>query len=256
MTDHDTIIAYLDEELDVAHFNDADGSSFNGALVTGSGPVETVALCTNCTFETIAEADEADADLVISHHGGWERFDADHLAEKKQRIRDAGMTWYIAHEPLDCADGYGVSAVLAERLGVDVQDAFGVHAGGEVGRIGTIADADMFVQRLADIDDYTVVDGSGRHDGDLDVADGATVAVVGGGGGVLVDLLQEAADMGADVYVTGNSMFAGDIYAHEEGLKLVTLEETSSEKWGVHALGDHLAGEFDVDLHRIDETNW
>lgn len=255
--DRDELIAALDDELDTDRFNDVETAKLNGVLVEGRDEVETVALCTNVTFETIALADGHGADLVISHHGGWAEFDQDLHDEKLERMRDAGLTWYVAHEPLDCADDYGVSVALAEKLGVDIADSFGEHAGGEVGRYGTLGvSGEEFKRRLSEIDDWTVVDETGRHDGDTFIADDATVAVVGGGGGVFTALIREAAELGCDVYVTGNSTFYGDYYAHEKGITLVTLEETSSEKWGVHALGEELAARFDIDTLRLAEEDW
>ncbi|MDY6776672.1 MAG: Nif3-like dinuclear metal center hexameric protein [Candidatus Nanohaloarchaea archaeon] len=252
------LVSYMDDELDVESFEDVEDAKFNGALVEVSGEVEKVGLCTNFTRENIRKAAGMGLDLVVSHHGGWKEFDADLLEEKRELAGEESLTWYVAHEPLDCADGYGVSAALARRLGVEVEGSFGEHAGGEVGRYGTISvGADGFLDRLSSIDEYEVVDGEGRHTGGLDVEGDEKVAVVGGGGGVFVELIQEAAELGCDLYVTGNSMFAAEIYSHEKGIDLVTLEETSSERWGVYAFGEHLKEKFpELEFERIPERNW
>lgn len=260
MVDRDDIIGWLDTELDTERFNAVDDAKFNGALVEGEEGVTDVGLCTNFTRENIEAADDRGIDLVISHHGGWAEFDQDLLEEKKELARDLGITWYVAHEPLDCADGYGISAALMQKLGIEVEGAFGEHAGGEVGRYGELrVDAEEFLRRLEEVDDHTVVDGRGRHDRGLEPGDvrNARIAVVGGGGGVFTDLIAEAADLDADIYLTGNSAFYADIYAYERGITLVTLEETSSERWGVYALGEELKRAFpDIDLTKLREKNW
>ncbi|MDY6766512.1 MAG: Nif3-like dinuclear metal center hexameric protein [Candidatus Nanohaloarchaea archaeon] len=252
MTSHDTVITYLDAELDVEHYNDA-GDKFNGALVVGEGTVTRIGACTNCTFETIAAAADEGCDLVVSHHGGWEEFDGGLLAEKTDRIRDAGMTWYIAHHALDCADeDYGVAVALAEELGIDIDAAYGEIEGGRGGRYGTLAvSPGAFRDRLERIEeDYETV-------GDLDGLEDARIGVIGGSGGVFRSLIDETVAAGCDVLVTGNASFFGKIHAYEHGLSLVLLEETSSEKWGVHRLGEHLKERFeDVELVRLEETNW
>lgn len=252
MASHNDIITHLDRELDVEHYNDA-GDKFNGALVQGAGDVDRIGVCTNCTFETIATAADEGCDLVVSHHGGWEEFDGDLLAEKKERIRDAGVTWYIAHHALDCADdAYGVAVALAERLGIDVEGSYANVEGGDAGRYGTLAvSTDEFMDRLEAVEPgYEVV-------GSLDDLENARIGVIGGGGGVFRELVDETKEVGCDVLVTGNSAFFTEIHATEIGLTLVTLEETSSEKWGVYRLGEHLKEQFgDVDVVRLQETNW
>lgn len=250
MASSDELVAWLDEELDVAHFNDAEGAKFNGALVAGADEVSRLGLCCNCTFETIAEAAEQDCDMVVSHHGGWEAFDGDLLAEKKERMRDAGLTWYIAHEPLDCADDYGVSAALAAKLDIRVEGSYGFHAGGEVGRYGTFdGSTKEFRERVSAIDDAEVV-------GDLAI-EGVRIGVIGGSAGVFTPLLDATVEEGCDVLVTGNASFFGKYHARERGLTLVLLEETSSERWGVYALGEEVQRAFSgTELVRLDETNW
>ncbi|MDY6770123.1 MAG: Nif3-like dinuclear metal center hexameric protein [Candidatus Nanohaloarchaea archaeon] len=252
MTSHDAIVSHLDSELDVAHYNDA-GDKFNGALVSGEGAVDRVGTCANCTFETIAAAAEQGCDVVISHHGGWAEFDGDLLAEKKQRIAEHGLTWYIAHHALDCADErYGVAVALADKLGIGIEGSYAAVEGGDAGRYGTLdVSAAEFRERLAAIEEeYEVV-------GSLDGIGDARIGVIGGGGGVFRELLDETVDIGCDVLVTGSTAFYTRFHADELGLAMVGLGETSSEKWGVHRLGEHLKERFgDVDVMRLEETDW
>lgn len=246
------VTGYLEEELEVEHYNEA-GDKFNGVLVDAADSIGKVGLCTNCTFETIENAVEAGCDLVISHHGGWEEFDGDVLEEKKRRIRENGLTWFIAHHCLDCADErYGVAVALAEKLGISVEGAYADVEGGEAGRYGKLSvRTEEFLDRLEQIEPGFQVVGS------LDGVEQQRIGVIGGGGGVFRELVDETKDVGCDVLVTGNSAFFTEIHAHEIGLTLVTLEETSSEKWGVYRLGEHLKERFDeLATVRLDERNW
>jgi putative NIF3 family GTP cyclohydrolase 1 type 2 len=80
---------------------------------------------------------------------------------------------------------------------------------------------------------------------------------VGGGGGAFGDIVKEIVDIGCDVFITGNTMFANEIYPPEKGLTIIVLEETSSERWGVYAIGEHLEQEFpEIEAVRIEERNW
>ncbi|MDY6777667.1 MAG: Nif3-like dinuclear metal center hexameric protein [Candidatus Nanohaloarchaea archaeon] len=249
MVSRGKLVDWLDDLLEPERFMEA-GDNLNGVLVEGADDVSRVALCVNTTFETIDAAVNQDAEFVVSHHGGWKDFDQDLLAEKKRRMQEHDLTWYIAHACLDAADEFGVAASLARKLGIDVEGAFAEYNDGEAGRYGSLqVPVDEFRERLSRIDDFEVVGG--------DLRDVERVGVIGGGGGNYPQFLREAADIGCDAVVVGNASFFGEIYAHEKGLTLVTLEETSSEKWGVYALGERLDDRFvDVETVRLDERNW
>lgn len=252
MVSRETIVSWLDEELDVAHFNDVDDADFNGALVSGTEQVGSVGLCTNTTFENIETAVEQDCDLVLVHHGGWERFDRDLLEPKKDAMRDGGLTWYVAHQALDCADDYGVCVALADELGIAIEGRYCELQGGPHGRYGRLAvSRDEFLNRL------TVVEPGYEVVGAIGDIESARIGIVGGGGGHLEAILQETIEIGCDVFVTGNSSFVNDIYAYEKGLTMITLEETSSEKWDVYVLGARLEGAFPaIETIELDERNW
>lgn len=252
MTDRDQLIEWLDLQLDTDHFNQVEDADFNGALIKGSEEVEKVGLCTNTTFENISKAEENNCDLVIVHHGGWKHFDKDLLEDKKQAIREADLTWYIAHQTLDCADEYGVCVALADKLGVEVNGKYLDIEGGYHGRYGHLkVSSQEFLNRLKEIEpNYEVV-------GKLENIEDAKIGIVGGGGGTRHNIIQKTLETGCDLFITGNSLFLTDIYAYEKGLNMITLEETSSEKWGVYALGDKLEQYFsDLEIVKIKEKNW
>lgn len=139
--------------LKTDYFNQIEDSDFNGALVEASDEINQVGLCTNTTFENIESASELDYDLVISHHGGWKRFDMDLFEDKKREIRDNNLTWYIAHQTLDCADEYGVCVALADKLGIEVDRKYCELQGGPHGRYGHLeVSKEDFLERLNEIE--------------------------------------------------------------------------------------------------------
>ncbi len=252
MPSREEVLDFLNSELDTEHFNSIDDADFNGALVKGSRDVEKVGLCTNTTFENIDSASELDCDMVLVHHGGWKRFDMDLFEEKKQEMKENNLTWYIAHQTLDCADDFGICVALADKLGIEVDGKYCEIQGGPHGRHGHLnISKDEFLERLAKIEPgYEVI-------GEIEDIENQKIGVVGGGGGAFGDIVKETIDIGCDVFITGNTMFANEIYAYEKGLTMIVLEETSSERWGVYALGQHLKGNFsDIETVRIDEKNW
>ena len=253
MVGREEVVGFLNSELNAEHFNSIDDADFNGALVDGSEEVEKVGLCTNTTFENIESASELGCDMVLVHHGGWKRFDMDLFEEKKQRIRENDITWYIAHQTLDCADEFGVCVALGDRLGIEIDGKYCEIQGGPHGRYGHLeVSREEFLDRLEGTEpDYRFIGDIGE-----DIED-QKIGIVGGGGGAFGDIVKETIDIGCDVFITGNTMFANEIYAHEKGLTVIVLEETSSERWGVYALGEHLEQEFpEIETVRIEERNW
>ena len=252
MVSREKIVSWLDDELDTEHFNEVEDADFNGALVEASDEIEKVGLCTNTTFENIESASDLDCDLVISHHGGWKRFDMDLFEDKKQEIRDNQLTWYIAHQTLDCADEYGVCVALADRLGVEVDGEYCEIQGGPHGRYGHLEiSKDEFLERLNEIEpDHEII-------GEIGDIENQKIGIIGGGGGAYGEIVKETIEIGCDVFITGNTMFANEIYAYEKGLTMIILEETSSERWGVYALGERLEEEFpEIETEKIEEKNW
>lgn len=252
MASRKEVVSWLNNELNADYFNQIEDSDFNGALVEASDEINQVGLCTNTTFENIESASELDYDLVISHHGGWMRFDMDLFEDKKREIRDNNLTWYIAHQTLDCADEYGVCVALADKLGIEVDGKYCELQGGPHGRYGHLeVSKEDFLERLNEIEpSYDVV-------GEIGDIENQKIGIVGGSGGTLGDIVKETTEIGCDVFITGNSSFTYDIYGYEKGLTMIMLEETSSEKWGVYALGERLKEEFpEIEVKRIQERNW
>lgn len=138
MTSRETVVSWLDEELDVAHFNSVDEADFKGTLVEAADQIDTRGLCANTTFENIETASEEGCDLVLVHHGGWKHFDRDLIEPKIEAMKDAGLTWYIAHQPLDCADEYGICVALADKLGITIEGKYCHFQGGPLGRFGRL----------------------------------------------------------------------------------------------------------------------
>ncbi len=246
------LVSWLNNELNAEHFNEIEDADFNGAMVKASDEIDKIGLCTNTTFENIESASELECDLVISHHGGWKRFDMDLFEDKKQKMKNSNLTWYIAHQTLDCADEYGVCVALANKLGIEVDGEYCELQGGPHGRYGHLeVSKKEFMEKLEEIEpDYDVV-------GEIGDIENQKIGIVGGGGGAFGEIVKETTEIGCEVFITGNTMFANEIYAYEKGLTMIVLEETSSEKWGVYALGDKLEEEFpEIETHRIKEINW
>jgi len=116
-----------------------------------------------------------------------------------RRLREAGISLYSAHAPLDCHDTISTSRSFARATGVRIDDVCAGYHGGHAGVIGTIDETplDAFVDRLRDVLQVERVDTHAPGD------KVARVAVVAGGA-AFPPMMQEAIDRGCETYVTGD----------------------------------------------------
>ena len=129
----------------------------------------------------------------------------------------------------------GYNPRLAESLGLTDLEVLGRKAGRPLGMVGDLAPDDglRFLGRLA-----AAFGGLDEVAGDPDRLV-ARVAVVGA---MSERLLREAAARGADAYVTGQYRRHAQAAVDETGLLVVAAGHARSERWGLAALGDALAG--------------
>lgn len=171
-------------------------------------PVERVLICVDPTAETVTEALDLGAQLIVAHHPlllrGVHGVPADTAkGALVHRLIRAGAALYCAHTNADSADP-GVSDALAAAIGLRVTAALNPHAADPatgIGRIGELPAAEPFgefVRRVADALPRTEPGVLGAGDPDRPIR---TVAVSGGAGD---GYLATATAAGVDAYVTAD----------------------------------------------------
>jgi dinuclear metal center YbgI/SA1388 family protein len=241
------IVRWLDEQLDVARY--AGEVESNGLLFqspSGDG-VSKFAVAVNTSLTTIVGAARAGANLLVVHHTAWRAVDL-HLRDEKFAALDAaGLSLYGAHAALDCAPGVGNSHVLAELLGIEVEQTFCEYEGGHAGVIGRCGgDFSGLIMRAAQKlgaqpEAHQHAKGFGR------------VAVVAGAGGGTADL-DAARQLGCDTYVTGEGSMFTRLFAKECGMNLLFGTHYATEAPGIRALGERLGAHAGIPWEFIDES--
>ena len=225
------ISGFLDETLAVARFSDV---SNNGLQIENGGTVSKIAFGVDASLRGFRAAVEAGADLLVCHHGlSWgdslKRITGLNYELVAYAIRH-NLAVYAAHLPLDAHPVYGNNAQLCRILGVGrKRPAFDYH-GQPIGFIGTLARAmpfDAFCDRVRE-----------RVTPDLRVLDFGketvrSVGIVSGGAAEMVD---QAAALGADVYLTGEPGLVGYTAAENLGMNVIFAGHYATETWGVRAL--------------------
>jgi dinuclear metal center YbgI/SA1388 family protein len=237
------IVACLDRELNVEAFTD---SSHNGLQVENSGLVRKVCCGVDASMAFFEAAAREGADLVVCHHGISWGHSLSRITELNYRrvkfLLDHDMALYACHLPLDAHRVYGNNACIASALGLRNVQPFGAYHGQNIGFAGRLGKAEpmaAFVKRVKKVME--------RED-DLQVmafgpAAVKRVAIVSGGAS---DMVAEAGRKGIDVLVTGEPALAAYSVAQEYGVHVVFGGHYASETFGVRALGQLLARQFDL----------
>ncbi|QID19873.1 Nif3-like dinuclear metal center hexameric protein [Nitrogeniibacter mangrovi] len=239
---------YVDELLNVTAFRDY---CPNGLQVEGRAQVRTIVSGVTASFDLIEAAIALGADAVLVHHGYfWRGEDARVVGIKRRRLArllaaDLSLLGY--HLPLDVHPELGNNAQLAKRMGWVPEGTFGDDSLGVHGRPAT---AGGCVQDVADALARTL----GRAP--LVVGDaGRPVARIGWCTGAAQGYLDAAIAAGCDVFVSGEVSEPTVHLARESGVAYISAGHHATERYGIQALGEHLAARFDLEHHFVDIDN-
>ncbi|MFC7130992.1 Nif3-like dinuclear metal center hexameric protein [Haloferax chudinovii] len=242
------IVARLDETLATDDFADVDASA-NGLQV---GPdeksVENVAFAVDAAEATIDAALDADADLLVVHHGlvwgGLDRVTGRDFDRIEPLIR-GDLALYVSHLPLDGHQELGNAAGVADHLGLADTEPFGSLGPIHIGQAGTFESPKSADEIRTALDE---LDGSaGTTVLDFGPDELSSVGVVTGSG---VDWLDEAVDRGVDALVTGEGKQKAYHEAREAGISVFLAGHYATETFGVRSLRD-LADEWGLETEYV-----
>lgn len=236
----DELHALLDRWLEPARFRDV---GENGLQVEGRAEVRRVVCGVTANAALIDAALAAKADAIFVHHGlvwgggirkltGW-------LGERVRKLMAGGVSLFAYHLPLDAHPRLGNNAGLADALGLGAErEPFGEYKGQLIGVMGELAGGETSFSSL--------LERVRREVGEPPFAfgDGARrVRTVGLCTGGAPDLLQEAADRGLDLFVTGEVTEWSKAVAEETGVAFVAAGHHNTERFGAQRVAAALQGE-------------
>lgn len=244
------VVSYLDELLAVAGFADycpnglqVEGRAELGRLVTG--------VTASQALIDAALAERADAILV--HHGYfWKGEDPCVTGIKQRRLRAllrAEVSLLAYHLPLDAHPVYGNNAQLARALDLQVQGSFGAGPAGGLGLHGELPEP---------LDSEALLVHLGQRLGRMPLhlpGPQARIQRVGWCTGAAQDYLADAAALGLDAYISGEVSERTTHEARELGIHYFAAGHHATERYGVQALGAHLAERFGLWQRFIDIPN-
>jgi dinuclear metal center YbgI/SA1388 family protein len=247
MIDPRALCAHCDALLDSAAFADY---APNGLQVEGERPVRLLVSGVTACAAFIEAAVAAGADALLVHHGWfWKGEDPCLVGPKGRRARAlmrSGSSLIAYHLPLDAHPLYGNNATLGRRLGILEAQASAIANGlvwtGRLDRPRAPNEwAELVGNRL------------GRKATLVDPGLSAIERVAwctGGGQGYL----EAAAGLGMDAFLSGEISEQTTHLARELGIAYLAAGHHATERYGVQALGAHLAERLDLQ-HRFIEVD-
>jgi len=238
---------YLDGLLEVSRFRDY---CPNGLQVEGRGEIRRIVSGVTASLDLIQAAAADDADAILVHHGFfWKGDDPCLTGARRARIalliaREVNLLAY--HLPLDAHAEFGNNAQLGKRLGLVETGRFADQEVGMRGVLDAPLRLDEFVLRLKER--------LGREP--LVIGDGAReVRQIAWCTGAAQGFFEEAIKLGPDAYLSGEISEQQVHLARESGVAFIAAGHHATEKYGVQALGEHLAARFDLQHRFIDIAN-
>jgi dinuclear metal center YbgI/SA1388 family protein len=225
----------------------------NGLQVEGRPRVARLATGVTASQSLLDQAIAWGADAILVHHGYFWNGEAPQIVGMKRRRLVALLSNEVSllayHLPLDAHPQFGNNARLGQLMGLDEHESLQPGDPGSVGNIGSLAEAmpaGELVERLEQI--------TGRrplHIGDYQ----DPVRRIAWCTGAAQGYIEAAVAAGADVFVTGEVSEQTVHIAREEGIHFIAAGHHATERYGVQALGEHLAQHFSLEHRFIDIDN-
>jgi len=245
----DCFAKYLEQALDINRFRDY---CPNGLQVEGRLRIETLVTGVTASLALLEAAAAAGADAILVHHGYfWRGEDPRVIGTRKKRLKlllEREINLFAYHLPLDMHPEFGNNAQLAQKLGLVADRRFGEN---DIGWLGTLNDAG--VRTVADLARMVELR-LGRAPLVIGEPE-QSVSRIGWCTGAAQNMLGDAIDAGASVYLSGEISEPTVHLARESGVAYLACGHHATERYGVQALGTHLASRFGIRHHFIDIVN-
>lgn len=250
MTTHAELSLYLNQLLRCDQYSDY---APNGMQVEGKEHIKRICTAVTASEDAIEQAIIWKADALLVHHGYFWRGEAPNITGmKRQRIKrllQHEINLFAYHLPLDCHPDIGNNACLAKLFEVDLVHT---HRAGNTDNLlwsGTLAqplshsELTHFLAKKLKRNPLSIL-GSDKP-----------ISHIAWCSGGAQDLIEDAFRLGADAYISGEVSECTFYQARELGIHYYSCGHHATERYGIQALGNHLAAHFDL-LHQfVDSDN-
>lgn len=247
MTNITELTQYIQQYLQLERFKDY---CPNGLQVQGKPIVRKIVTGVTASLALLNAAHEAGADFILVHHGYfWRNEDPRVIGIKRDRLafllkHDINLAAY--HLPLDAHVQVGNNVQLGRLLGFEFEKFVGEQAIIAIGRLNPSVD----LKALAEHIEYKLQRKPltiGNPDKIINRIAWCT--------GAAQNYLETAIEMGVDAFISGEISEQTTHLATESGVAYISAGHHATERYGIQALGEHLARQFNIEHEFIDIEN-
>lgn len=252
----DELSQYLEQLLNCSQFKDYGP---NGLQVEGKTSISKIVTGVTSNLALIEKAIELNADAILVHHGLFWKGDSYCLTgshgKRIKRLVQHDLNLFGYHLPLDAHPTLGNNAQLANLLGLKMKGFLDDGHSPSIGVYGEFENPEAngkgllfeeFVRKVA-----TVLNRE-----PLCIKAGKThVKTIAWCTGAAQKMINCAIDAGVDVYLSGEISEPTFHLAHENQIHYISAGHHATERYGIKALGEHLASKFNLEHHFIDIDN-
>jgi dinuclear metal center YbgI/SA1388 family protein len=219
----------------------------NGLQVEGRREINKIVTGVTASMELLQAALQANADAVLVHHGYFWRNEALPITGiKKQRIQfllQHDINLFAYHLPLDMHAELGNNVMLAKQFDLKITKWVEMLALAEPNKPQTLQTFANLIEAKLNRKPLVI--------GDLSKQIKRIALCTGAAQGYIEQALAE----NVDVYVSGEISEQTVHVARESGMSYISAGHHATERYGIQALGEHLAQKFGLQHQFIDCDN-
>lgn len=242
--------AYLDTLLEITSYRDY---CPNGLQVAGKAEIHHIVSGVTASAALIEAAIVAKADAILVHHGYfWKGEDPRITGVKQQRIKQLlahGINLFAYHLPLDGHAQFGNNTQLAQQLGMDIAGKI-KDTGQPALALWAALDPTCSLTTITDNIQHKL-----QRTPQVIVGHDRPVKTIGWCTGAAQHFIEQAAAQGLDAYISGEISEQTTHLARELGIHYIAAGHHATERYGVQALGQHLAERFSLSHQFIEIAN-
>ncbi|MBS0485152.1 MAG: Nif3-like dinuclear metal center hexameric protein [Proteobacteria bacterium] len=238
----DELENHLNQLLDISRFHDY---CPNGLQVEGRDRIQTLISGVTASLDLLQAAAVAKADAILVHHGYFWRGEDMRITGMKSRrialLMQHRINLFAYHLPLDAHPHLGNNASLGKKLGLIETGRFGeqdIAARGELSHATTLG---AFAEKISRtlLRKPAIIGDPGKSIRQIAWCTGAAQGY-----------FETAIQQGVDAYITGEISEQNVHTARESGVAFIAAGHHATERYGVQAVGDHIAQKFGI-LHQF-----
>ena len=238
---------YLNQLLDISRYHDY---CPNGLQVEGRDQIHTIVSGVTASIDFLQAAVAMHADAILVHHGYFWRGEDRTLRNIRHRrialLMKHEINLFAYHLPLDAHPELGNNAQLGQKLHFVTVGHFGEQNIASYGQVMRDISLNELGEKISlALARKPLIIGEPTKQ----------IRRVAWCSGAAQNYFEEAIQLDIDAFITGEISEQNVHTARESGVAFISAGHYATERFGVQALGEHIARQFGIKHHFIDLDN-